>query len=62
MGRELATLRHTGLAVVLGVLLGGALSPAAAQMVLYEDGPPSASTRRGGGPRRSRAPRTRRCA
>jgi hypothetical protein len=29
--------RRAGLAVVLGVLLGGALTPAAAQMVLYED-------------------------
>jgi hypothetical protein len=37
MGRERARRRRTGLAVVLGVLLSGALTPAAAQMVLYED-------------------------
>src|SRR5918992_2322090 len=37
MRRELATRRRAGLAVVLGVLLSGALTPAAAQMVLYED-------------------------
>jgi hypothetical protein len=37
MGRELAMRRRVGLAVLLGVLLGGALTPAAAQMVLYED-------------------------
>jgi hypothetical protein len=37
MRRALAMRRRAGLAVVLGVLLGGALTPAAAQMVLYED-------------------------
>src|SRR5918999_6414693 len=37
MRRELATRRRAGLAVVLGGLLRGALTPAAAQMVLYED-------------------------
>lgn len=37
MGRELAMRRRAGLAVVLGVLLSGALTPAAAQMALYED-------------------------
>jgi hypothetical protein len=37
MGRELAMRRRAGLAVVLGVLLSGALTPAAAQVVLYED-------------------------
>jgi hypothetical protein len=37
MGRELATCRRAGLAVVLGVLLSGALTPAAAQLALYED-------------------------
>jgi hypothetical protein len=37
MGRELAMRRRAGLAVVLGVLLSAALTPAAAQMVLYED-------------------------
>jgi hypothetical protein len=37
MGRERAMRRRAGLAVLLGVLLGGALIPAAAQTVLYED-------------------------
>jgi hypothetical protein len=37
MERERARRRRTGLAVVLGVLLSGALTPAAAQTVLYED-------------------------
>jgi hypothetical protein len=37
MGRQLVRRRLAGLAVVLGVLLGAALTPAAAQIVLYED-------------------------
>jgi len=37
MSRELATRRRAGLAVVLGVLLSGALTPAAAQLAPYED-------------------------
>jgi hypothetical protein len=37
MRKALAMRRRAGLAVVLGVLLSGALSPAAAQVVLYED-------------------------
>jgi hypothetical protein len=37
MGRVWAMLRRAGLAVVFGVLLSGVLTPAAAQMVLYED-------------------------
>jgi hypothetical protein len=37
MGRELAMRRRAGLAVVLGVLLSGALTPAAAQLAPYED-------------------------
>jgi hypothetical protein len=37
MWGQLVTQRRIGLAVLLGVLLGGALTPAAAQMVLYED-------------------------
>jgi hypothetical protein len=37
MWRQLATRRRAGLAVVLGVLLSGALTPAAAQVALYED-------------------------
>src|SRR5918997_143216 len=37
MGRALTMRRYTGLAVVLGGLLSGALTPAAAQMALYED-------------------------
>ena len=37
MGRELAMRRRAGLAVVLGVLLSGVLTPAAAQLAPYED-------------------------
>src|SRR5918997_6535304 len=37
MGRVWAMLRRAGLAVVFGVLLSGVLTPAAAQMALYED-------------------------
>ena len=37
MWGQLATRRRTGLAVLLGVLLSAALTPAAAQVVLYED-------------------------
>jgi hypothetical protein len=37
MWGQLVTRRRIGLAVLLGGLLGGALTPAAAQMALYED-------------------------
>jgi hypothetical protein len=37
MWGQLATRRCTGLAVLLGILLSAALTPAAAQVVLYED-------------------------